>query len=349
MTDAQQREAALQPFCNMKIDVLERRIYELSPELMKILLSDKTTRGYIRWGSDNYADFGLEYQVDQEMTPDIVAGNIETLRQKNFGADPDKDYMAVIQVQPRVMKTEEEKTRRTRDKAEVFTPSWVCNEQNNVVDAAWFGRDDVFNIAGDKSWVSVPGPVAFPRDKIWKDYVDARRMEISCGEAPYLVSRYDTVTGEIISVKDRIGLLDRKLRIVCENAETEEEWMQWVVRAYQSCYGYDYAGDNVLLARENMLYTFVDYMETYIGRTPTVKELKKIANIITWNIWQMNGLTMTAPFSKAAPAYKQMTMFDFLEDGDDKEEAETADEIPCKIFDWRANESIEFRSLLKEK
>jgi hypothetical protein len=39
-------------------------------------------------------------------------------------------------------------------------------------------------------------------------------MEISCGEAPYLVSRYDTVSGNIISVDDRIGLLDRKLRVV---------------------------------------------------------------------------------------------------------------------------------------
>lgn len=35
----------------------------------------------------------------------------------------------------------------------------------------------------------------FSEDKDWRKYVDARRLEISCGEAPYLVSRYDTVTG----------------------------------------------------------------------------------------------------------------------------------------------------------
>lgn len=47
------------------------------------------------------------------------------------------------------------------------------------------------------------------------------RLEISCGEAPYLVSRYDSVTGKTIKIKNRIGLLDRKLRIVSENIEEE--------------------------------------------------------------------------------------------------------------------------------
>lgn len=317
----------------MEIDVIEQQIQDISPDLMKILLSDKSTKGYIRWGSDNYADLGPEYQADQEMKPELVTGKHTVL------------------IQPRVSKSEEEKIRRTRDKAEVFTPSWVCNEQNNLVDAAWFGRDGVFTINGEKSWTAVPDSVSFPRDKIWKDYVDARRMEISCGEAPYLVSRYDTVSGQTIEIADRIGLLDRKLRVVNENAADNEEWLKWALRAFQSCYGYDYSGDNVLLARENLLYTFIDHMQARMGRKPTLKELKKVANIVSWNIWQMNGLTMTAPFSTAEPAYKQMSIFDFFgtDDNENGGESMTAtDEIPCKIFDWRSNESIEFRSIVKE-
>lgn len=316
----------------MEIDVVEQTIQDMSPDLLKILLSDKTTKKFIRWGSDNYTDFGPEYAADQEIKPDLITGN----------------KTAVIQ--PRVSKSEEEKSKRTRDKAEVFTPSWVCNEQNNLVDAAWFGRDGVFTINGDKSWTAVLDPVVFPRDKIWKDYVDARRMEISCGEAPYLVSRYDTVSGQMIPVKDRIGLLDRKLRIVNENAEDDKEWLKWAIRAFQSCYGYDFQGDNVLLARENLLYTFIEYMDDHMGRKPTLQELKKVANVIAWNIWQMNGLTMTAPFSLAEPAYKQISIFDFFEiegNGDVKEET-GSEEIPCKIYDWRSNESIEFRSMIRE-
>ena len=48
-------------------------------------------------------------------------------------------------IRPRVAKTLEEQTARVKDKAEVFTPSWICNAQNNLVDSAWFGRTNVFN------------------------------------------------------------------------------------------------------------------------------------------------------------------------------------------------------------
>ncbi len=314
-----------------EIDVVEQSIQDISPDLLKILLTDKTTKKFIRWGSDNYIPYGPEYHTDQEIAPKLITGSHTDI------------------IQPRVAKAEEQQTKRTRDNAEVFTPSWVCNEQNNLVDAAWFGRNDVFNVVSDKSWQAVLDPISFPRDKIWKDYVNARRLEVSCGEAPYLVSRYDTVTGQPIPIAERIGLLDRKLRIVNENAVSDKEWFTWVVRAFQSVYGYDFQGDNVLLARENLLYTFIEYAEDRTGERPTLLQMKKIANIISWNIWQMNGLTMTAPFSLAEPAYKQMSLFDmFGMDGDGKEQEEQTDEIPCKIFDWRSNESIEFRSMVKE-
>lgn len=314
-----------------KIDVIEQSIQDISPDLLEILLRDKTTKKFIRWGSDNYIAYGPEYHTDQEITPKLITGS----------------YTDIIQ--PRVAKPEEQRTKRTRDNAEVFTPSWVCNEQNNLVDAAWFGRHDVFNVAGDKSWQAVPDPISFPRDKIWKDYVNARRLEVSCGEAPYLVSRYDTVTGQPIPIPERIGLLDRKLRVVGENAANDKEWFDWAIRAFQSVYGYDFQGDNVLLARENLLYTFIEYVEARTGERPTLRQMKKIANIISWNIWQMNGLTMTAPYSLAEPVYKQMSLFDMFDlNGDGEEKNEQTDEIPCKIFDWRSNESIEFRSMIDE-
>lgn len=314
----------------METDVMEQTIYDICPELLKILLSDKTTKKYIRWASDNYLDYGPEYRADQEIKPELIIGKMTSV------------------IQPRVSKTDEEKSKRTRDKAEVFTPSWVCNEQNNLVDTAWFGRDIVFNIQGHKTWTPVQEAIVFPADKTWKEYVDARRMEISCGEAPYLVSRYDTVTGKMIPIQNRIGLLDRKLRVIGENAVGEEEWLEWTFRAFQSCYGYDYSGDNVFLARENLLCTFIEYMEASLGINPSTTHLKKIANIIAWNIWQMNGLTMTAPFSFAEPVYKQMSIFDLFDVGDTAQEETATNEMPCRIFDWRSNESLEFQSIIKE-
>lgn len=317
----------------MEIDVREQNISDISPDLLRILLSDKTTKKYIRWGSDNYKAFGAEYYTDQEMKPSLITGSNGLI------------------IQPRVAKESEQQVKRTRDKAEVFTPAWVCNEQNNLVDESWFGRKDVFNIASGKKWKSTKEPVTFPRDKIWKDYVDARRMEISCGEAPYLVSRYDTVTGKVIPIQKRIGFFDRKMRIVNENAESDSEWKKWAIRAAQSCYGYDFQGDNVLLARENVLYSYIDYYEAKFNTEPSLRDMKNIANIVAWNVWQMNGITMTAPYSFAEPAYRQMSLFDFIDtsENDSKTDSVENNEIPCRIFDWRSNESLEFRSLVNRR
>ena len=192
-------------------------------------------------------------------------------------------------IQPRIYKEKTSQLGRTKAKAEVFTPSWMCNEQNNLVDTAWFGRDNVFNVTSYKRWTATTQPIEFAsqKGKRWTDYVDAKRLEITCGEAPYLVSRYDTVTGKAIPLGSRIGLLDRKMRVVTENTDTYEEWMKWTKRAFESIYGFEYQGDNLLLARENLLYTFIDYYTDKFGKKPSFEELKPIAHVISWNIWQM--------------------------------------------------------------
>ena len=65
----------------MEIDVIEQKIQEFSPELMKILLWDKTTKKFIRWGSDNYTEYGSEYYADQEMKPELITGKRTSLIQ----------------------------------------------------------------------------------------------------------------------------------------------------------------------------------------------------------------------------------------------------------------------------
>lgn len=173
--------------------------------LLNFLLKDKTTRRNIIWATDDYTHLGADYATDKEITIKAIMG-------KNSNV-----------IRPRVEKTKEEQNNRIRNKAEVFTPSWVCNKQNNLIDEAWFGRNNVFNTETEKGWKTITEKVAFPEGKNWKDYVKANRLEISCGEAPYLTSRYDTVSGEPIRIENRIGLLDRKLRVVCENCDSEPE------------------------------------------------------------------------------------------------------------------------------
>jgi hypothetical protein len=186
--------------------------------------------------------------------------------------------------------------------AEVFTPSWICNAQNNLVDNSWFGKEGVFNKEivlknKTKSWETTKDKIIFPVGKTWLDYVQDTRLEISCGEAPYLVSRYDTTTGKFIKITDRIGILDRKLRVVNENLESKSEWLQAVEIAYKSTYGFEWQGDSLLLAREALLVTFIENFNQKFDAEPSIEEIQNIAEIISWNIWQMDGLKYVRPLS----------------------------------------------------
>ena len=153
-----------------------------------------------------------------------------------------------------------------------------------------------------------------------------------------MVSRYDTVTGEAILVHDRIGLLDRKLRIVDENTDTEEEWLEWAIRAYKATYGFEYQGDNLLLARYNLELTFWDFYEAKWHKIPTVKLLKEIATIISWNLWQMDGLSGTTPLGAPYVEHEQFNIFDFLDEYYD-EDAKEESAIPCTIRFWSTKSS----------
>ena len=312
---------------NTVIDIIEDDILKISEPVLANLLQDRTTRKNIIWATADYLHLGNDYEAKCEITVSQITG------------------FCTHVIQPRITKAKEHQINRTRNKAEVFTPSWICNNQNNLIDEAWFGRKNIFNISTVHSWETIKSKIIFPKDskKSWKNYVDAKRLEISCGEAPYLVSRYDTVSGNEIPIAERIGLLDRKLRVVNENTDNENEWYKWVKRAYQSIYGYEYQGDSLLLARENLLYTFVDNMIYKFNRVPIENELKEIVKIISWNIWQMDGITMAVPFSEKPCVNLQMTLFDYIDDMQHKGK----EPIPCKIFDWRSNNSLEFRSMLK--
>jgi len=48
------------------------------------------------------------------------------------------------------MKDFQKQQERTRERAEVFTPTWLCCMMNNFVDEEWFGRKDVFNVQNGK-------------------------------------------------------------------------------------------------------------------------------------------------------------------------------------------------------
>lgn len=338
------------------VDIKENELLELSPELLATLLKDHTMSSENRqvnifWATDNYADRGEGYQYNDQITIERITG-----------ANGDV-------IVPRALKSKERQQQRSREMAEVFTPSWICNKQNNLVDSAWFGRENVFNTEvdnpdGTHTWIVNTDPIEFPEWKSWREYVSENRLEITCGEAPYLVSRYDTVTGEAIPIERRIGLLDRKLRVVGENTETTRDWLKWAQSAFMSTYGFEWQGDNLVLAREALLYTFIEYYRAKFGRDPLLKSIQYIAYIVSWNIWQMDGLKGVIPNScvKLPKIKKEPSTLFSPEDFGEQREQTLFDCPGCKnkdihshtgkyaiIKDWKENKILTFVSLIKRK
>lgn len=239
------------------------------------LLIDKTTGKNIIFATDSY-----EHNPTEELTSDLI-----------------KDLIASKKLLPRVYKSIEAQKERTKKKAEVFTPSWVCQQMIEMCEP--------------------------PKD--WQELIKSTWLEITCGEAPFIVMLYDSTTGEKIPIEKRSGVLDRKLQainknIIQDNYDSEKSykqaWIKNVITAYQTTYGYEWQGDNLFIARCNLIQTFFDYFYDKWGYdVKNSKTIEKIIEIIQWNFWQMDGLKDTVPFT----------------------------DTYAKIKDWSKNEIIDFK------
>lgn len=309
------------------VDILENELIEQYPDVLDLLLRDQTTKKNIFWATDNYSYLGESYNFNSQILPDLITG----------------DYGSLIM--PRVHKDKILQQSRVKEMGEVFTPSWICNAQNNLIDNAWFGKKDVFNKEilskdGAKTWVTNKKKIRFSKGKTWKNYIRDTRLEIACGEAPYIVSRYDSTTDEFIRIEDRIGILDRKLRVINENVHSKEEWLKAIQTAYKNTYAFEWQGDSLLLAREAMLITFIENYTQKFGNEPLRKSIQDIALIISWNVWQMDGLKGVIPNSCFNIINEHKDLFDNTERavhkciGCSSQNILSHNGIYCKIMDW---------------
>ena len=221
-------------------------------------------------------------------------------------------------IQPRSEKSKYEQKDRTKIRAEVFTPTWLVKKQNGYVEAELEALD-------------------------LEDYIQLRWLEITCGEAPYMVTRYDTVTGEEIPLSERVGFVDRKLQRISREVSDEATFYELVKKAYRASYGYEYQGDSLLLARENLLATFEDYYLNKTENQPTLEQKKEIATIISYNVFQMDGLKKTSPYSAKQRQSQQLSLFA------DELEAQEVEESKTHIKDWKKNRMIGFERLSSEE
>ena len=247
---------------------------------LPVLLQDRTTGKNIIWATDPPPELGV-----------------------GFADEITLEQLDKVQLVPRVQKRLADQKKRTSKKAEVFTPTWVCKKMTDVAEKDLVGED-------------------------WKEYINKTCLEVTCGEAPFLTSRYDTTTGQMIAVPDRIGLLDRKLNAITEEHFKDPKiwdyslWLNYAMNAYMSTYGYEWQGDNLLLARCNLFLTLMENFRSLFGNeienhrmSPVL--IDAIADVISWNVWQMDGLKKTVPGT----------------------------DIPCKIKDWKADKEILFKDV----
>ena len=110
----------------------------------------------------------------------------------------------------------------------------------------------------------------------------------------------------------------------------------------------------MLLARENLLYTYIDNYRFKFNKKPSVELVKEIAKIISWNIWQMDGINYIVPYSCKNEKVKsaQLTLFG-------EEEVEVIECLGCKknnihkhngiyskIMNWESNRTNKFINLI---
>jgi hypothetical protein len=305
------------------IDISEKKLRQKG-NLLDALLIDNSTKKNITWGTDSYLTRGKEFAPKKIITPELVTGIYDKL------------------IQPRAAKSMREQRFRTKEKAEVFTPLKTVDQMNKLID-----------------W---SGDIKLPDETSWQEYVRELKLEISCGEAPFIVSRYNPTahTGKLIQLENRVGFLDRKLRAVTKFCDEPKEWLYWAKEAFKASYGYEWQGDNILIARENLLYTLIDYYEDKFARKPALIVQQEFAEIISWNIFQMDGIKYVIPMSckhetKITPG--KISFFD-------GEEPDIVEEYECegckfnrptkhngkyvKVMDWATAKPINFVSLATE-
>lgn len=267
-------------------------IIKFDKSIREILLLDMTQsadeKGEFKPNKQNiiWATSGYEHEETEQI-------EIEDITEENSNV-----------IRPRVEKDKDSQISRTKDHAEVFTPTCIVKKQIDLCD-----EDRPKN---PKQFADI------------EKYLKKTYLEITCGEAPYIANRYDvTTTAQLIDCDKRVGFLDRKLQVLNGVDVDEKDWIGHAKTALKACYGFDYQGDNVLLARVNIFETVGDFYYEKFKKDLTNQEvLQEFAEIIVYNIWQMDGLNYNIPSS----------------------------DIKAKIMDWEKEEPepIEFAKIVAD-
>lgn len=301
----------METLTNIKINFAEDIERYAQNGVLDILLCDRSTGNNIVWATSAHADRGANYIPESEISKEAITG-------QNIGV-----------IKTRAEKAAEDQASLTKSFAEVFTPTWICEFMVNEADRL-------------NSWTSNDLDTVNKK----RSYIRSRRLEITCGEAPFIVNRYDAADGTVVPFNRRIGILDKKLVKVKEITSSRDTWKKWAKEALESVYGYEYQGDNLLIARINVLRTLEDAIQEAGYESYRTADLKKLAEIVSWNFWQMDGLTGYVPFRALDESYYQPSIFDLLElTNETPDKTDNREAVLSKIYDWVNKSELEYKDI----
>ena len=302
-------QEALENKVMLSSDILDNDIRTNMPRILETLLLDRTTSTPNNPKNIIWAnDNYIEYNPTTYAATAQIKPELITGKRSSL-------------IMPRALKARALQKERTRTKAEVFTPTRIVKMQND---------------AADKSYES---------DTL-ETYTRRKWLEITCGEAPYMATRYDMETGDFIPLSERVGFVDRKLVRINNGVTDKAEWQRLVELAYKSSYGFEWNGDSLLLARENLLYTYRDYYYEKWNDEPLYGLFEEIAKIISYNVFQMDGLKFTIPLTEKREKVVEMQM-SLFDTGDPKESWQITPGKRVRVMNWATNKMEFFDKEIK--
>lgn len=222
--------------------------------------------------------------------PEIVKKYLPLLL-KNMATGKDFDFDYERDFKPGYERNKEALQKDKNVRAAIYTPAYLVRRMTLM-------------LAGETGWFT---PLRkYPDCEVFMStYSTALRktfIEPACGEAPFICMRYDAVSGEPISILERDGILDQKFR----NGVYQHPIFPMLYSGFyddaklavKSVYGTEKHIPSLIIARMNVLLTFIEYTHFYFSHSgqfkkhpvPEEEHIREIAEIICWNFWQMDFL-----------------------------------------------------------
>ena len=184
------------------------------------------------------------------------------------------------------------------------------NRKLNSLDAAWFGHEPAFNTESASGWQTLSEPVAFDDPFHWKKYVIRPVFLFQAGRGQALVFRPFALGAQPMPYEKRMGILDRRLRIISENTREESEWLRWAESALQSLYGTDSSPLSIFQARLSAIMAVREAYAQRFGAQLPVREEKYMVTTLCWNLFQMDPVTGCSFPVEEKPAPVQLSLFE---------------------------------------